>query len=56
MKKKKQDPVEHEKKYIEFLEGQLAWQMRQQVQDKEQIEKLRYKLSKAKLVLKILQN
>jgi len=52
MKKQKKDPKEHELNYIEFLESQLSWQKKQSIPDKVEIEKLKYKLSKAKLVLK----
>jgi hypothetical protein len=56
MKKKKQiqNPIEHEQNYIEFLKGQLAWQIRQEEKNIKVIEELKYKLSKARLKLKVL--
>ena len=46
-KKQKEDPAEHEKKYIEYLEGQIQWHT-------EKMKELKYKLSKARLVLEML--
>jgi hypothetical protein len=53
MKKKKVDPVKHEQEYIEFLEKQIVWKKANSASI-EEIKKLEYKLSKARLVLKIL--
>lgn len=50
MKKQKKDPVQHEKDYIEFLTKQIEWKNSQ----KEDVTELKYKLDKAKLVLKLL--
>lgn len=53
MKKKKENPVEHEEKYIEFLTKQIEYHTKQK-SPKEIVEKLKAKLSKARLVHKIL--
>lgn len=52
MKKKKVDPKVHELKFIDFLEKQISWNKQQPEPNKVEIEKLKYKLSKARLILK----
>lgn len=56
-KKQKKDPIQHEKDYIEFLQKQLAWMQKQQdgTISEEEIGKVRLKLSKARLILRILE-
>lgn len=53
MKKKKENPIEHEEKYIEFLTKQIEYHKKNN-SPKEDIEKLKQKLSKARLVLRLL--
>ena len=50
--KKKVDLVEHEKRYIDFLTRHLEWLKKDPALFKEEIVKTKYKLDKARLVLK----
>lgn len=53
--KKKKNPIEHEERYIEFLEKQIAWLSCQDNIDAfNKAKELKYKLSKARLILKVL--
>ena len=54
--KPKKDPVNHEKSYIEYLEKQLTWLQSQETDSAKEakMKELKYKLSKARLVLKLL--
>lgn len=54
MKKKKQNPIEHEEQYINYLEKQIDFHKKQNSLDK--VEELKRKLSKARLVLKLLKS
>lgn len=57
MKWLKETPKEHEERYIAYLEKQLVYEKEQQkvsLGSKDNIEKLKYKLSKARLKLKVL--
>lgn len=62
MKKKTQNPVEHEEQYIKYLEKQINYYIKlnklpNKIGDYIQcIEDLKYKLSKARLVLKLLKS
>lgn len=54
MKKVKVDPVVHEEAYIAFLMKQIAHFKKDAVSNKDKVAELQYKLSKARLKLKIL--
>lgn len=54
MKKAKPDPILHEELYIAFLMSQITHFKKDVVINKDKIADLQYKLSKARLKLKVL--
>lgn len=52
MKKPKKDPKQHEEEYIQFLEKQIVWKKANAT--KEEVDALKFKLSKARLRLKLM--
>jgi hypothetical protein len=56
-KKQKRDPIQHEKDFIAYLEGHLKWMREQPLEfmPKEDIKKAKFRLDKARMVLKSLE-
>jgi heme oxygenase len=54
--KQKESKFEHEEKYIDFLEKQIIWKSEhpERCLVPDEVKTLKYKLSKARLILKIL--
>lgn len=58
MKKPKKDPIKHEEDYIQFLEKQIEWKKKQNnyIKNSPDVKELERKLSKARLILRLLWN